>query len=371
VTHEPPVSHLYRRQQLSESLPDGIDALLVCAAENIRYLTGFTGSNGSLLIGRAGDATLATDGRYSIQAAEQAPDVECIEARAVGPALVARAVAGGQVSVGFEPDAVTLALHDRLSAAAEGGKLVRTEQLVERLRAVKDAAEIDALRVACQITDVAFEQVVLKAQVGVSERDLAFALTTAMRQLGAEADAFDPIVAFGPHSAIPHHPPSDRALATGDFVKTDFGARYAGYHADLTRTVVVGTPAGWQRDLHAAVRAVQAGGRAAATAGASPSNLDRDAHTGIEAAGFRMAHGLGHGVGLQIHEDPFLTPASPAGPLAAGMVLTIEPGGYIEGSGGVRIEDTLVIRDGEPELLTNSPRELIEIWVILAASRPY
>lgn len=362
VAHEPRVSHQYRRDRLAATLPADLDVLLLTSPENIRYLCGFTGSNGALLIGRAGDAVLATDGRYLIQAAEQAPDVTLVEARSVAAGLVERAAEGGARRIGFEPHAVTVAGHDALRSAASSAEVVASPRLVESLRSIKDAGEIEALTTACQITDAAFNEVVLTARVGVTERELAFALTTTMRRHGAEADSFDSIVAFGPNSAVPHHEPTDRALAAGDLLKTDFGAQYAGYHADMTRTVVVGPAAQWQREIHAVVHEVQSAGRAAAAVGAKPADLDADARAAIEATGHPVSHGLGHGVGLQIHEDPFLTPSSSAGPLAADMVITIEPGLYVEGRGGVRIEDTVaVVADGEPRLLTTSSRELIEI----------
>lgn len=361
VAHESRVSHQQRRDRLAELLPSELDALLVSSPQNIRYLSGFTGSHGALLIVRSGEAVLATDGRYVLQAAEQAPELMVVEARSAGAGLVERAVGGGAGRIGFEPHSISVAAHDALRTVAGSAELVTTTRLVESLRSVKDPDEIQALATACRITDAAFSDVVLTARVGVTERELAFALTAAMRGHGAEADSFGSIVAFGPNSAIPHHEPSDRALAMGDLVKTDFGAQYAGYHADMTRTVVVGAAAEWQREIHAAVHEVQAAGRAAAVAGAAPADLDAAARAGIEATGHSMSHGLGHGVGLQIHEDPFLTPSSSAGPLAVDMVITIEPGLYLEGSGGVRIEDTVVVTGGEPRPLTNSSRELIEI----------
>jgi Xaa-Pro aminopeptidase len=345
---------------LAGSFPDGLDALLVTAPENVRYLSGFTGSNGSLLISRTGDATLATDGRYLIQAAQEAGQVECIEARAVGPALAARAAAAGHARIGFEPHAVTVALHGQLVDAATPATLVPAPRLVEALRVVKDAGELAALAAACQITDAAFDEVVLSARLGGTERELAFALSAAMRRLGAEADAFDPIVAFGPNSAIPHHSPTDRPLQTGDFLKTDFGARYAGYHADMTRTVVMGPAADWQRELYQAVHTIQADGRSAIAVGALPAELDAAARQAIQSAGHQAQHGLGHGVGLLIHEDPFLTPSG-AEELAADMVVTVEPGIYLEGRGGVRIEDTVHVTADGGTVLTKTSRELVEI----------
>jgi Xaa-Pro aminopeptidase len=217
------------------------------------------------------------------------------------------------------------------------------------------------LREACAITSDAFADLVDRLRPGVTEREVSWWLESSMRERGAEAPAFDSIVAFGQHSAIPHHEPTDRELAAGDLVKLDFGACYDGYHADMTRTVVMAPGASWQRELHALVAAVQRAMVEAAVVGAVPRDLDREAGSSIEASGHRVAHGLGHGVGLEIHEDPFLTPSSEAEPLVADVAITIEPGIYLPGQGGVRVEDTIVVGPGGPTILTTSPRDLIEI----------
>jgi Xaa-Pro aminopeptidase len=182
-----------------------------------------------------------------------------------------------------------------------------------------------------------------------------------MRDAGAEELAFDSIVAFGPHSAIPHHQPTDRPLAAGDLVKLDFGARYDGYHADMTRTVVVGTPQAWQQELHSQVAAVQQACRDRTRPATTAAELGSLAQDQIEALGHRLVHGLGHGVGLVIHEEPFLMPASPAGALDEQMCLTVEPGIYLPDRGGVRIEDTVLVTTDGNEPLTTSRRDLIEV----------
>jgi Xaa-Pro dipeptidase len=363
VAHESQESLQHRRNAVGASLSDDIEALLVTGWENVRYLSGFTGSNGALLVTRSGEATLATDGRYVLQAADEAPDAQLLEAKQVGAALVERAATDGVRCLGIESAHVTLAQARGLRAAGGAAlAVVETDGLVEQFRQVKDDEELNALRHACEITDLAFTTVVVnRIRPGVTEREVADLLYAAMRAEGAEAAAFDPVVAFGPNSAIPHHQPTDRELAAGDLVKTDFGARYAGYHADLTRTVVVGPAADWQRELHASVAETQQAGKAAAVPGASPVDLDAAARSAIEATGNRVMHALGHGVGLQIHEDPFLAVTSSAGPLVPGMAVTIEPGIYLAGKGGVRIEDTIVITGTGSESLTASSRELIEI----------
>jgi Xaa-Pro aminopeptidase len=263
--------------------------------------------------------------------------------------------------LGIEADQVTLSEFGRLGKPAGALTLVPLTGVVEALRAIKDDEEIAAIRTACAITDSGFTAVLATLRPGVTEREVAWSLWTTMREGGAEALAFDSIVAFGPHSAIPHHQPTDRALSVGDLVKLDFGARYAGYHADMTRTVVVGKPQAWQVELHQAVATVQQACRRATVPGASSDGLGILAREQVEAAGYPLVHGLGHGVGLAVHEEPFLTPISTSGALAERMCVTVEPGIYLPDRGGVRIEDTVVVTRSGNDPLTTSPRELIEI----------
>jgi Xaa-Pro aminopeptidase len=354
-------AHDRRRANLVAALPDTVDAVLISRVVNVRYLTGFTGSNAALLVRRDGGAVFATDGRYLTQTAAEVPDLECVDARACAIALVARAVSEGVGRLGIEGAEVTLAAQaDLLEAAADQVALVVVGQLVEQLRAVKDADELLALGQACAITDAAFSDVIAQLRPGVTERDIEWSLQSAMRAHGATGLAFDSIVAFGPNSAIPHHDPTDRELAPGDLVKLDFGAKYDGYHADMTRTVVMSPAADWQRELHALVRDIQQRCADAAVVGAVPSDLDALARAGIELSGNQVAHGLGHGVGLEIHEQPFLGRGSTAGPLVDSVAVTVEPGIYLPGRGGVRIEDSVVITAAEPRSLTTSSRDLIE-----------
>jgi Xaa-Pro aminopeptidase len=351
-----------RRTALGASLSGDLAGLLVTGWENVRYLAGFTGSSGALFVDPNGDARLATDARYLLQAAIEAPDLEVVESKRPGPALLASRAERGPAVIGIEASHVTLTeLHGLQAAAGETLRLVETDGQVAALRAVKDPDEIAALRRACQITDAAFTDVVLRLAPGVTERQVADRLYAAMRAHGAEAAAFDTIVAFGPNSAIPHHQPTDRELAPGDLIKTDFGARYDGYHADLTRTVVLGPAADWQRELHGQVAEIQRAAVASAVPGAMPGELDAAATAAIQATGHRACHGLGHGVGLQIHEDPYLTATSTAGPLVPGMVITVEPGIYLEGRGGVRVEDTGLITGSGFDPLTRVGRSLVEI----------
>jgi Xaa-Pro aminopeptidase len=355
------VEYHNRRNRLIASFSDTFDAILITDVLNVRYLTGFTGSNGALLLGPGGLELIATDGRYLIQVAAQAPDLECLDARDVAPALVARAAAHGVRRLAIEAAEVTLERHDAMAGAAAGMALIPTTSMVEKLRVVKDDDELAALTRACQITDAAFADLLTQLRSGVSEQDMAWRLRASIREHGGDGLAFDSIVAFGPHSAIPHHVPTDRALAPGDFIKLDFGARSAGYHADMTRTVVLGPAAQWQRDLHGLVQGIQAECRDAAVMGALPRDLDAQAREAISAAGYQTAHGLGHGVGLAVHELPFLSARSTADRLTARVPVTIEPGVYLPERGGVRIEDTIIVGTDGTRSLTTSSRDLIEI----------
>jgi Xaa-Pro aminopeptidase len=240
------------------------------------------------------------------------------------------------------------------------GDPVVTTGLVEGARAVKDRDEIASLARACDITVRALEVLMDEVRVGDTEIAVARRLEQLFGELGAEDRAFDTIVGSGPHSAIPHHQPGRRTLAAGDLVVVDCGARVDGYHADMTRTFVVGRdPEPWQAELHAAVERAQAAATAAYRAGAVARELDAIARGNLTESGLgdRFTHGLGHGVGLEIHEAPNVGARS-TGTIGADMVITVEPGAYLPGRGGVRIEDTLVVSDAAPRILTEAPRGL-------------
>ncbi len=344
----------------------GVDALLVTDLVNVRYLTGFTGSNAALLVHVDGDAQsrVCTDGRYRAQVAAEMPDLEAVIDRACAATLACRAHGLGVRKLGFESDHVTVDAHTDLAKHAQPVPLARAPGLVQRLRMIKDADELAALGTACAIADAALAELVDGGGLapGRTEAEVALDLEYRMRAQGAAGPSFDSIVAAGPHSAVPHHSPTPTPLRRGDLVKLDFGALVAGYHSDMTRTVVLGPAATWQRELYALVAEAQAAGRAALTPGAEVADVDAAARRVVAGAGRadQFLHPLGHGVGLQIHEAPLLA-ATGAARLAAGMAVTVEPGVYLEGRGGVRIEDTLVVRDDGPELLTRFPKDLLEI----------
>ncbi len=341
-----------------------VDALLVTDLVNVAYLTGFTGSNAAVVVPVDGAAVLVTDNRYAERAAVEAPGLEIVLERAAGPAAAKVAAARGARRLGFESGHVSVDAHTALVAAAGPAGLRRAPDLVEQLRAIKDDGEVEALRTACALADAALTDLIAAGGLAAGRTELAIArdLEDRMRDHGATGPSFDTIVAAGPHSAVPHHAPTDTELRRGDLVVVDFGALVAGYHSDTTRTFVLGPPAEWQREIHAVVAAGQAVGRAALQPDAAAVDVDGAARASIAEAGYgeQFTHGLGHGIGLVIHEEPWIVPASTA-VLAAGMTVTIEPGVYLSGRGGVRIEDSLVVREGEAELLTMLSRELISV----------
>lgn len=339
--------------------------MLVTDLVNVRYLAGFTGSNAALLI-RVDDETpvLATDGRYRTQAARQSPDAEVVIERACAPQLAARAAADGARRLGFESHVVTVDNYEILQRAAPDIEFVHAAGTVETLREVKDAGELALLRLACEAADAALLDLVEAGGLrpGRTEKEVGRELESRMLDHGADGISFETIVAAGPNSAIPHHRPTDAVLAAGDFVKIDFGALVAGYHSDMTRTFVLAPAAQWQRDVYDLVATAQRAGREALAPGAMLKEVDGASRQVIADAGYaeNFGHGLGHGVGLQIHEAPGISASAP-GTLLAGSAVTVEPGVYLPGRGGVRIEDTLVVGSDDhpiPELLTRFSKEL-------------
>lgn len=359
-----PENHERRRGALRDLLaaaaPDA-SALLVTGLVNVRYLTGFTGSNGVLLLTRDG-ALFGTDGRYTTQAADECPDLPTYIDRDTASAVTAEAARNGLATLAVEAEHVSLAAYQDLEEAAGTTTLAPTRGLVEQLRRTKDDEEIGLLREACRISDAALADLLLEIRPGLTEQHVARRLESLMLDHGADAPSFETIVASGPNSAIPHHSPTDREIAAGDLLKIDFGALHRGYHADETRTFVVGRePADWQRDLHALVATAQKAGREALRPDADARETDELVRAIIRDAGHaeHYDHGLGHGVGLEIHEAPMLGPRSRAGSIGARTPVTVEPGVYLPGRGGVRIEDTLLVTADGAESLTTTTRELL------------
>ncbi|MQA79870.1 MAG: M24 family metallopeptidase [Streptosporangiales bacterium] len=362
-------NHAVRRDRLRVLLAQrDVEAAVVTRLVNVRYLSGFTGSNAALVVRENGADVLVTDGRYGDQARTEAPDLELFvdyPARTgirlpIAVHAVERLGTTGERRVAFEDHDVTVSTHRAMVTASARTELVSLDRGVEELRMVKDDIELAALRKACAITDQALGDLLPSVHEGMTERDVARRLDAKMREYGADAPGFATIVASGPHSAIPHHQPTDRLLERGDLVKIDFGARYAGYHADETRTFVVGVAAGWQKEIHQLVQAAQQAGRDALGHDVPAKDVDAASRGVITEAGYgdRFTHGLGHGVGLEIHEDPFLGYSATA-TLANRIPVTVEPGVYLTGRGGVRIEDTVLVGAEGAESLTRTDRDLV------------
>lgn len=358
-----------RHGRLSAALAaNELDGLIVTALTNLRYLTGFTGSAGLLAVA-GGRATLTTDGRYRTQAAEQVEaagashlvDIVIGGADAQREAIVER-VAGAE-RIGLEADHVTWAQatswQERL-----GREAVASSGLVEALRERKDDGELDRMRAAAAIADDALAAVLpllaAAPTTAITEAAFALALDSAMRQRGAESVAFETIVAAGPNSAKPHHHPSDRTIEAGDPVVVDFGATFEGYRSDMTRSFVVGgRPTGALGEIFDLVAESQRSGVAALRPGVAASDVDAACRDVIAAGGMaeRFEHSTGHGVGLDIHELPWVASTGTA-ILEERTVVTVEPGVYVAGVGGVRIEDTLVITEDGAEALTRFTKEV-------------
>jgi Xaa-Pro aminopeptidase len=337
------------------------DAALVTGAANVRYLTGLASSNAAVLVGRDGSAVLATDGRYLEQAALSAPGLELLDDRRPAWRLARHAASEGSRSLAVETHVLTVDEHASLADADGRLELTPLGRAVEDLRVAKDDGEVALMRAAAALADAALEGLLATGGVrtGRTEREVAADLEARMRAAGGDGPSFDTIVAAGPRGALPHARPGPRELAPGDLVVLDFGTWLDGYASDCTRTVAVAPVADWQRDLHALVGRAHDAGIAALRPGAELAAVDAAARDVIVAAGRGASypHGLGHGVGLEIHEAPPLGPAA-VGRLVDRAVVTVEPGVYLPGRGGVRTEDLLVVTPTGPELLTTTTAEL-------------
>jgi len=336
-----------------------LGAMVVTDAANVRYLTGYVGSNGTAVVSRDA-ATLLTDSRYAVSARAQVEDADVVigSRDLLGDiARIARDLAGdGPVAV--EAETVTVAWHERFAARLEAAPRA-TRGLVEGLRLVKDPGEIALMRRAAAVADEALAHVLAQGIVGRTERQVAFALYGAMLDRGAEDLSFPTIVAAGPRGARPHAVPGAEPIPTDTLVVIDMGAIVEGYCSDMTRTVATGPlPADLER-IYTVCLDAQEAALAAARPGITGADLDAVARDHITAAGFgdHFGHGLGHGVGLEIHEGPGVRPTS-TDELRAGMAITIEPGIYIDGTGGVRIEDLVILTDGGCDIISGAPKAL-------------
>ena len=339
------------------------DALVVTKLENLRYLTGFSGSAGILFVGSSAEETLlVTDGRYRDQAAAQLAAAGVESTLFVGSPseqlgeLEKLAASSGRI--GLEASSTTWAEQLRFAERFSGSELVPTRRLVEQLRVVKDAGELARIERACEIADIALAQVKSRLAEELTEAEFAAELEFEMRRRGASGPAFETIVASGPNSAMPHARPTDRRIEPGDPVVIDFGATVDGYRSDMTRTLCIGEPTDELAELFDAVFASQRAGIRAVTEGASADAVDAACRSVLEEAGLGAAflHSTGHGVGLEIHEAPAVAPGS-TDILPAGATVTVEPGAYLAGRGGVRIEDTVVVTASGARLLTKSTKD--------------
>jgi Xaa-Pro aminopeptidase len=342
---------------------EGLDGLLVTHLPNVRYLTGFSGSAALLLV-RAQATVLVTDFRYAVQAPAEAGDAATVEIdqKSVWDRL-GRVLSGfPQGTLGIEAHALTVKDAERVAGLTRG-RVVPTVDQVERLRVVKSPEEVAAIRSAAELAQDALAEVLPTIKVGQSELEIGCTLEAALRRRGSEWHPFPTIVASGPRSALPHARTSERTVARGEWLLLDFGAQVNGYCADLTRTVVVGARADERQiAMYDLVRCAQGTALGQLRPGMTGREGDGLAREVIAARGFGDAfgHSLGHGLGLEVHEAPRLAPTSDA-PVPPGAVVTVEPGVYFPGWGGVRLEDDLYLSADGPELLSNGRTELLEL----------
>ncbi len=342
-----------RVQRLRQALTErDIDGIFISQAENRRYLSGFDGSAGYLLV-TPKNTILATDFRYTSQAKNQAPDYEIFTITGDMDSWLPKLVAELKIKrLGFEAGDISYARHRQLCDILKKGKsppkLIPLEGVVESIRAIKEPEEIELIARAAEIADASIEYVRDNIQAGMTEKDVAWEIEKFMREKGSQSLPFDIIVASGKNSALPHAQPSTKKIDNGEPIMIDIGARIEGYGSDLSRTICLGTPDDNFKKIYDIVLGAQLGAIAIIKEGMTGAEADNLARTIIEEAGYGQAfgHSLGHGVGLALHEQPRLGPNS-ADKLAESMVFTIEPGIYLDGWGGVRIEDLVIMEKGK------------------------
>jgi Xaa-Pro aminopeptidase len=356
----------HRLERLRARLADlGLEAVLITQAENRRYVSGFTGSTGTLLIS-ATQALFITDFRYYEQVGRQSPEFTLVKQSKTFKDALRQAVRQlGAKSIAFESRDVSVGLYEDMREALAGrgdtliADMLPAADIVEPLRAIKDEGEIAAIAGAAQLADAALAGALAVFAAGMTELEAAWEIERRMRDLGAQGVGFELIVASGPNSALPHHRPGDRPLQTGEPIVIDIGARVDGYVSDLTRTICLGKATAKFKRIYDIVLQAQQAALAAIKAGPDGKTVDAVARDIITRAGFgkKFGHGLGHGVGLHVHEQPRLSPmVKEPKPLVAGNVVTVEPGIYLPGWGGVRIEDLVVVTEAGIRNLSGSPK---------------
>jgi Xaa-Pro aminopeptidase len=342
-----------------------LDGMLLISEPNISYLTGFSGDSSRLLVSKMGCVFL-TDGRYTEQAVKEIhPEIEVfkwIDDKRYGIETYQKFVDAFQITnLGFESDIMSFAIHQKFEHGVKNVQMIPTEGLVETLRMVKNEKEIEILRHACKISDKALELALPLIKAGITEKELAAHLEFNMKMEGADDISFPTIILFGNRTSLLHGGPGDTKLQNGDFVQFDFGALYHGYHADMSRTFVIGKASQKQKELYKIMQTAEMKAIESLKHGVEGNYPDTIVRQVIPDSYINDYYpGLGHGVGLVIHEEPFIKNSSNF-TFQSGMVVTIEPGVYIPGWGGMRIEDTVLVKENGYEMLTHFPRELMEL----------
>ena len=338
----------------------GLDGIYITNITNVRYLTGFTGSAGSVVV-LDDSAYFITDGRYTEQSHKEINNCTIlITGKSHLESIISNKLIVSGSSIGIEANHISLKMYNILVSKLAGIKFIETENITEHIAAIKDIEEIDSLKTAIEITDTVFDQIIPDLKVGAKEIEISAKISYLFKMNGAEGDSYEPIIASGPLGALPHARPSEKEFNFGDFIVMDFGALYNGYHADMTRTVLIGKPTERHREIYNTVLQSQLAGIDSAKAGVRACDVDKACRDIIESKGYgdKFIHSTGHGIGLEVHTYPGINKLNME-PLLENYIITIEPGIYIEGWGGVRIEDDCHIRKNNALPLNASPKELL------------
>ena len=349
-----------RQEKLKNVIAEiGLDGMLITNLTNIRYICGFTGSSGTCLITTYGQSFI-TDGRYIEQSKDQVKGFDRYIDMDTNLAIIKKnKLINKDLKIGFEGDHVSFSLYDSMKRMFTDTCWESTKMILEDLAAVKDQTELDAIRTAVEITDKVYEEILPMLRPGYTEKQVANSMVSKYREYG-DGEAYSPIVATGPNGALPHAVPTEREFKKGDFIVIDAAAKYAGYHADMTRTPVVGKATDKHHEIYDIVKEAQQRGCDIAKAGVSCKDVDAATRDYIHQMGYGeyYTHGTGHGLGLEIHTSPRFSPAS-EDILAENNVMTIEPGIYLAGWGGVRIEDDVIINQNGCEILNKTTKDLV------------
>ncbi len=351
---------LNRQDRLKQQLGKlELDGILLTNLTSIRYVCGFTGSTASCLITNEGSFFIS-DGRYDLQANEQVKGMECLIDFGTHVSIIEKnnLIRNG-MKLAFESDHVSVSQYKKITSVFPDVIWESTSMLLENLQAVKDQSELDAIRTAVEITDVIYDEILPMLKPGTTEKEIANHLVMRYRQ-ESDGEAYEPIVAGGPNGALPHAVPGNRPFEKGDFIVIDAAAKYAGYYADMTRTPLVGDATEKHREIYGIVKNAQQAGCDTAKAGVSCKEVDKVTRDFIAEQGYGeyYNHGTGHGLGLDVHTEPRLSQLSKS-ILEVNNVVTIEPGIYIPGWGGVRIEDDVVIKEVGCEIMNRTTKELV------------